>query len=214
MRLSLKNGTSYPDVELKAVLQQVLEHHERWHGRRRVVRPPGVGERWRSLVVVHVVYAKGSRSEHRHVHAERGVCSSYSGSAHLFGLKATLRVPRETCDAQSLAALWLHELWHLYGVNHRDFTQAVMHCEIATVAPYVDSRAFDEVAPAPPPRVSADVLVARRAERREKAVARLLKRRAAWARKLSRAETALRKIDRSLAGYERRAISVGQVPEV
>lgn len=54
----------------------------------------------------------------------------YSGRAHLSGLWMLLRVPSDTTvDLHRFVALIRHEVWHLYGIQHEDFTPSVMHCE-------------------------------------------------------------------------------------
>lgn len=54
----------------------------------------------------------------------------YTGRATLSGSRMTLCIPKRECRVADLIALVRHELWHSYGLRHRDFTPSVMQCAI------------------------------------------------------------------------------------
>ncbi len=172
--MKLDNQTDYPTRVLRSIMCAV--HSAEPRGRLRT---------WDRLTVK-VVYSRG-----RH-----------TGYAFYHGLSARLRVPKDGMNVAKFAALWRHELWHLYGIPHADYPPNVMHCKVACVD-HVDLGRFggllDAVPPPPPPKPT-------KLELQELKVARLLARRAGWATKAKRADRALAKIDRSLGYYAREGI--------
>lgn len=210
MRVLLVNRTRYVDAEILGVLAPITALIERQKGPRKN----------RKSVVVFFQASKSRRDGDPHrIPSKYGERAGYgySGRAWVLGDRAVLNVPGDGLDAASLAALWYHELWHLWGVRgHRDFPAAVNACALRTIESAMPTsppamlvpRPAEPVLPAP--RMTDEEKATRRAERRASAVARLEERRAEWQRKKARAERALAKIARSLAGYERRTAAAAR----
>ncbi len=152
----------------------------------------------------------------------------YTGHAHLNGYFCRLTVPRPTIDVRAdhpqydrikekeglavakFCALWDHEILHLYGVRHRDFSSSRMHCKVtdrirAMIPDGFPDRLAGEL-PKAKPKPTLE-------EKQRAKVDRLLARRKAWIAKAKRALTALEKIDRSLAYYARQGLEVGELEE-
>lgn len=138
MKIQLKNATPYVDAEILGVLDPITALVERQKGPRRFARRP------RSPVVVRLLptLCRGPGPlAHRTLYLGREHLGSiageaYTGSAEVWGNRAVLRVPLDFIDAASLAAVWLHELWHLWGVSdHRDYPDAIRFAAIRSVAP-------------------------------------------------------------------------------
>src|SRR5574342_989593 len=138
--MKLVNETRYDTRELRKLLIAVFR-----------AQPHGLQTRvdtWRDLRVK-IVYTKpqfalaervvanakasGSASSieisERHLERVRARAARYvSGCASLHGYRARLRLPRGSVPTAALAAVWVHELWHVGGSEHRDFPGLVMDC--------------------------------------------------------------------------------------
>jgi hypothetical protein len=133
---------------------------------------------------------------------------SSSGCAWLSGRRMVVSF---SADMTTVEALWLiqHEVWHLFGLNHRDYPNAVMRRSPSAFAAVAEQyrvllasvgEALPLAAPkapkAPKPKPTA-------AERAEVKLAGILAREKAWTTKQRRAETALTKLGRQRRYYER-----------
>jgi len=108
------NKTDYPTRAIRSILCAVHS-----------AEPRGRLKQWHQLSV-EIVYARRTNWP-------------YTGSAYINGTNAYLSVPRpgteyangvHTCLAVvKLAALWRHEMWHLYGFEHCDYGPALRNWE-------------------------------------------------------------------------------------
>lgn len=138
------------------------------------------------------------------VFAETGGGSS--GYAMLSGSR--LRLTLSTDSTASFLWLVRHEAWHLFGVGHEDFPNAVMHetpsSREAIREQYAAQIArYGETLPAKPARVAPPPPSAE--ERAASKLARIEEREKAWTTKLRRAQTALAKLKKSRRYYEKLA---------
>jgi len=168
----LDNRTHYDTAALRSLLCAVHTGEAGHRGRLRT---------WDTLVVRIRYRRQGNRK--------------YTGHAFLNGRKSVLSVPRGQLDILEFAALWRHELWHLYGLRHRDYTPTVLYCKPESVVGMVEPGTLVEVAPTKKV-VSPD-------DERTARVKSLVDRLKRWESKRKRAETAITKIRRSLRYYER-----------
>lgn len=95
--MRLRNDTLYPSAALRRILAAV---HARESTRRGWRRLPQWG-----AVDVRVAYARRN---------------DLGGWAYVGGNAAHVFVPRGVLPVSRFAALWRHELWHLYGFRHGD----------------------------------------------------------------------------------------------
>lgn len=94
----------------------------------------------RSLVcAIHTFEANGGRGHRlrswkrltiRIAYAKKGN-RRFTGHAYYHGGYSHLSVPRGTVSVQHLAALWRHELWHLYGIRHCDYPESILYCRVS-----------------------------------------------------------------------------------
>jgi hypothetical protein len=110
-------------------------------------------------------------------------------------------------NPEMLRFLWLarHEVWHLFGVKHKDFPATVMHFSAAgftTIAEiYADEIArFGMILPltiqSPKEKLDPETRAAQRLTSLEEKTKR-------WTTKLKRAQTALNKLKKSRTYYEK-----------
>lgn len=173
--MKVVNDTRFDTRELRRILCAVHRDESRKRGKM---------HRWRDLAVT-VSYAK---------RGNRG----YTGHAYFSGWRAHLSIPRGTANRAEVAALWHHELLHLYGLRHRDFSPAALRCD---TAPFVAAFPGDLVEAEKAPKSKEDP--------RAKRIAALVERRRRWETKAKRAATALKKIDASLRRYARLGLYEG-----
>lgn len=169
---------------------------------------------WRDLTVK-IVYARPSKREERWIRAaeerdeipaetiervkatwERARLQHISGCASIRGYRATLRLPPKSVSVPHLAAVWVHELWHVGGSYHPDFPPAIMHCHSEPFA-WTIAEFGAELSEAPPKQKPA------RGTERGQRYLRVLDREQAWQSKLKRAEKALQKVRAQRRYYER-----------
>lgn len=112
-----------------------------------------------------------------------------SGCAYLGGAKMWLTLPRPTVSAREVLFLAYHELMHSFGYEHRQFRD-LRADELAALVPN------DRALPLERAKPKRDAQASR--------IASLMARKRQWETKAKRAETALKKINRSLAYYNRR----------
>jgi hypothetical protein len=121
-----------------------------------------------------------------------------TGCAYVRGRWTELRVPSGVVALDRLAAVWIHELWHIAGSHHEGFPESVMRCHTAPFAWVVEQfgATLAEAAPKPKLKPVRDLV----AERRTRLETRL----AGWESRLRRAEKAVSKLNRQLRYYDRR----------
>lgn len=159
----------------------------------------------RVLVAVHNDVATGSRGRLRTwrglvVDVVHGRKHGYTGHAYRHGKLARLRLDKARCSVAHLAALWHHELLHLYGIRHADYPCVGNGRYWLPAERYSDLHArlglpehLEPCAPKPKPKPTI-----------EDQRARLEARRRAWVTKQRRATTAIAKIDRALKRIEKK----------
>ena len=197
--MKIDNRTAYDTRALRSILCAVHALDATSRGGAKNASSNGRLATWDRLVVVVRHGRRGDRP--------------FTGHAFYHGRRATLSIPRESCDVRALVALWQHELWHLYSIRHADMPPSVLWCRadspfvervVASLAPSLggglDPVALIEVPVEPVVEDKPDVRVER--------VARLVERRIAWATKARRASTALGKIDRALKRYAAAGLDV------
>jgi hypothetical protein len=139
-----------------------------------------------------------------------------TGRAWLDGTK--LRITIFNDEPSHLLWILRHEVWHLFGVRHPHFPDAVMHESAPALDALVELYAgvlrrvvtSEGKLPLQPVRaaLSPDEKQARRSDRKEQRVASLLERKARWESKEKRAKTALATIRRQLRYYEKQGLLV------
>jgi hypothetical protein len=119
-----------------------------------------------------------------------------SGCAFIQGSWANLRLPSKEVDAHRVAAVWVHELWHVAGSVHADFPESVMRCHLQPF--YWVAELFGPVLTeaAPKPKPVRDLAAIRRA--------RVEARLAGWESRLRRAQKTVAKLKRQVHYYDRR----------
>lgn len=192
--MKIINQTDYPTPALRSIM--VAVHN---------AEPRGRLKTWARLTVTIRYARKGDRP--------------YTGNARYNGLRCTLSVPRPAttyapgvdvttlgdaslCRVVRFAALWRHEMWHLYGIRHAAYTDAIMWCQPECVD-HVHLGPFADVHAVPPASAKTKPT---KTELQAQKVAGLQARRLTWRRKKSRAENAIAKIDRSLRYYDRAGV--------
>lgn len=134
-----------------------------------------------------------------------------SGRASLGGLRCRIRIPRDSVPLASLAWLMQHEVYHLFGVTHRDMPPAINHWSDAGIAAARETYAtlierygeiVHEVA-APEPR--RPTITEKRAAKLASIEARITR----WESKAKRAENALKKLRKQRRYYASRLGSQG-----
>ncbi len=180
--MKLVNETRYDTRVLRALLTQVHNREAKIRGRLRT---------WAHVLTIRIVYER------------RGF---YTGRASYDGSRCLLRIPRGSFEAVSFAAIWRHELWHLYGIGHRDYTEAAMACATSWVEGWVEPATFSEIVKTTV-KPSLD-------ERRAAKTISLAERLARWESKKRRAERAIAKIQKSLRYYEQAAGKISTTSSV
>jgi len=118
-----------------------------------------------------------------------------SGCAYVGGRWAELRLPSGEVALDHLAAVWIHELWHIAGSNHGGFPESVMRCHTAPFAWVIEKFGATLTEKAPKLKPARDLV----AERRVRLETRLT----GWESRLKRAEKAVSKLNRQLRYYDR-----------
>lgn len=183
--MKLINKTRYDSKQLRAVL--IAVHNEEAKRRGRLPQ-------WNRVTV------KVSRRLTR---------SNTSGHTFLRGIRVHLTIPAGTCTTAALTAVWLHELQHLYGLDHGDLSPSVMWCREAGLEPWI-AAAFSaaetgmlQEAPEPVPvPLTEDEKASRLDARRQEKLVRLEERMRSWESKKTRAERALAKLRKQYRYYE------------
>lgn len=119
-----------------------------------------------------------------------------SGCAYIQGSWANLRLPSQDVDTHRVAAVWVHELWHIAGSEHAGFPPGVMRCHLEPFHWVAEQfgPVLTEAAPKPKPVV--DLAAVRRA--------RIEERLSGWESRLKRAQKAVSKLNKQLRYYDRR----------
>lgn len=121
-----------------------------------------------------------------------------SGHAYLSGRAMRLTIPNG--DLAGFVWLVRHEVWHLFGVRHPDFPDAVMRA----TTPALDAvRALYGIADGATLPVAPEKPAPTLEERASAKLEALAAREARWSSKLRRAQNALAKIKKSRGYYER-----------
>ncbi len=145
----------------------------------------------------------------------RRAAGHVSGNALLSGRATRLRLPPGECPLGNLLWLVQHEVYHLFGVQHRDFPAAVMHVTPMSVPAMRERHAAlfarygDVVREAEPVAKVATVISLD--DRRAAKAASLRDRIERWESKKRRAERALAKLRKQARYYDRIAASKGPV---
>ena len=200
--MRLINKTSYDTAELRAILIAVHNEEAKHRGRLKTWNRLTVTIRRRST------YGMGDNS----------------GFAYFHGRQACLTLPMEVCNVASLAAVWLHELQHLYGIRHPDMAPAIRHCLYAdsvlsswvkAALAAVDGRGAIQERQSEPQ--DPETAKASRALKLEAVVmrryTRVLAAEARWAAKLKRAQTALQEYRTKRRYYESRFEKAAKLKE-
>jgi len=119
-----------------------------------------------------------------------------SGCAYIQGSWANLRLPSKEVDAHRVAAVWVHELWHIAGSDHAGFPESVMRCHLEPFHWVAEQFGAVLTEATPKPKPVRDLVAERRI--------RIEKRLAGWESRLKRAEKAVSKLNRQLRYYDRR----------
>ena len=162
----------------------------------------------RSLIcAVHTAEAKGGRGRRLprwsrltiKIAIRRAGNRDYTGHAYLSGHYSHLSVPPGGLDVAAFAALWRHELWHLYGIRHGDFPESIMWCQpTAQTAAMVERFGATIPEPAPPPAPSALSRSSANIAKAQRDMARASERAKRLTTKAKRTATALAKAKRDL----------------
>lgn len=106
--MKIINETSYDTMTIRSILCAVHTKQSSW-GRGRL-------KTWKHLRV-YVTYIGKKNGDY------------VTGVAWYHGCQMILRVPRKSVDVNKFVLVARHELWHNYGIKHREFPVSVMHCE-------------------------------------------------------------------------------------
>jgi hypothetical protein len=174
--MRVRNETTYDTRKLRSVILAVYREEARKRGELRAW--PGVR--------IAIGYSKQGNQP-------------YSGHAHLGGYLAHLSVPRDQIWVTSFAALWRHELWHLYGIRHADYPPTVKWCHPEPMNYIAREVGFTRIAPTAKIAARPDPIKAT-AQKRAAAEARAKR----WATKLKRAQTGLKAAERDVARLQRK----------
>jgi hypothetical protein len=178
--MKLNNQTRYDTQTLRRILVAVY---------RDVARTRGPLDTWGRLTVT-VVTANGER---------RNI--PYGGNASFNGLRMRLRLPTPKFEVRRLVPLVRHELWHNYGVKHRDYPPGILDCILSDA----DCEVMESIGLG---AIGAEVSVTERTKVERDVVGEryegLVEREIAWASKLKRAQKALTKIRTQKRYYERK----------
>lgn len=171
----VKNTSGYDTRAIRAVI--VLAHNYIKQSEKRAA------PNWSRLRVL----VRG-RDEGKHVsgRAFLGGCGGYHKSWDV-----CLTVCRPVLHARTLLALAHHELMHVYGYEHGKFRDLTDEEQITLIPTN-----YEMPKPAGKPKASPD-------DRKAKRVASLIERQKQWQTRAKRAQTALKKIRKSLRHYER-----------
>jgi hypothetical protein len=142
----------------------------------------------------------------------------YSGYAYFHGHESTLRVPKGKLDVEKFAALWQHELAHLYGIRHKDMGPAIMRCKtgewtkpfVARFGQHLEEEGLHEAPKAP--EVEATERKSAKLDELQKKLARIDAREKAWATKAKRAANALKKVAKERKALKRRLAKTEERP--
>ncbi len=107
--MKLTNYTNLDSQSLRSVICAVHTAEGKRRGKRL--------HTWNKDLTIDVVHSQERTGE-------RG----YSGYASIHGYFALLRIPHKSipCNLHIFGGLWRHELWHLYGIRHKDFPRSIM----------------------------------------------------------------------------------------
>jgi len=106
--MKVRNSTGYDTRTLRSVL--IAVHN---------AEPRGKLKTWKHLIVNIVHTRAGNRP--------------YTGHAYYHGHYCHLSVPRGELSIPQFAALWRHEMWHLYGIKHCDYPPLLKHAKVECV---------------------------------------------------------------------------------
>ena len=190
--MKIRNTTDCDTAQLRTWLKRVVREVE---GSLKHAHPLG----WSPTIV-------GIRAANVLKHCDvwvrqRRVRDYATGRAHLSGHR--LRI---TIGSASLAHyLWIarHEVWHLFGVEHEHFPEAIMHLTPSALVAIHEVYGVAEGATLPPASPPEPKPAPTAEDRATVKLARLAEREKAWRTKLKRAETALAKIRKSQKYYEK-----------
>lgn len=192
--MKLVNKTRYDSAQLRAILVAVHTEEAKRRGRLKT---------WDCLTVT-VGYSKRRRRGEELIHA-----GDTSGYAYYHGGKARVGLPPETCTTAALAAVWLHELQHLYGIRHSEMSPAVLWCREDNLEPWIASAwsaAETGILQERPEPVRVPLTTEEKAARldlrREKKIATLAESITRWEQKKRRAERALAKLRKQHRYFE------------
>lgn len=208
--MKLRNTTDFDTAALRSWLRRVVREVEVVLAKNH----PALGSRgaWTHdraewILARCDVWIRQARADRRlGLGLEAGEQAWSTGRASYSGSKL-----RMTIGGPDLAlAVWLmrHEVWHLFGVHHRDFPAAIMREDGGALAAV---REVYGIAPgATLPLATAPTKAAPTAEQREAAaLADIAEKRKRWTTKLRRAQTALAKLRTRERYYERVAAKRG-----
>lgn len=200
--------------------ENILKHCDVWIRQRRPDSAQAKARREQSAAAWTATAAKrraagderGALEAEGHAAAWSEVSRHVTGRAAYSGMRLRITIG----DASLESFLWIarHEVWHLFGVRHEHFPDAVMHASRGAYAAVRDVYDIAEDAtlplaspPEPKPVPSAE-------DRASAKLLRLTEREKAWTTKLKRAETALAKIRKSKRYYEKQiAVAAGKTPK-
>lgn len=207
--MPIHNETQYCGKMLRSVFLAAVKHAEGAIARTLAARHPqsttivaGIrtrADRLRRDCAVTVVYTR-----------HRGC----SGLASLGGGWCRIRVPKGSVHLARLAWLVQHEIYHLFGVRHRDMPHAVNHWSSAGIAAarehysHLIDRYGDVVHETPEPAKTVVTAEQKQASR----LASIEERIARWESKARRAENALKKLRRQKRYYESRLTVTARAP--
>lgn len=125
-----------------------------------------------------------------------------SGHAYLSGHATTLSL---SSDGDATRAVWLfrHEVWHLFGLRHQHFPDAIMHETTSAFAAVREVYGIAEGATLPLALVPSKAALPTAEERATKALVEIEAKAKRWTTKLRRAQTALGKLKRQSAYHTR-----------
>jgi hypothetical protein len=201
--MKLTNETKYDTRILRSIMCAVHADGAAVRiGTRNARRKDGRLRTWRALEVK-VVYARSRR---------------YSGYAYYHGMYSLLRVPRGHLSPEHFAALWRHELAHLYGISHQEMGREIYRCHLGEwsrpyaerFGPTIEEKGLHE-APKAPEVEATERREAKLQELRAK-LARVEAREKAWATKAKRAATGLRTAAKDRRALERKLAKVEEQP--